>query len=147
MGFRFYKTCVVEWMSYYHGVTPKPNFLTPWRQQVQMFIINGHQKVMMEMSAELKMVTTEIHLPGDILYSQGIGKDRVEYFVKKNFLLELYREGKISIGKMADLLEMNLVEMLGIMKDLNVPLNYGVAELEEDIETADRLGLFDEDRQ
>ena len=102
---------------------------------------------MMEMSAELKMVTTEIHLPGDILYSQGIGKDRVEYFVKKNFLLELYREGKISLGKMADLLEMNLVEMLGIMKDLDVPLNYGVAELEEDIETADRLGLFDEDRQ
>ena len=102
---------------------------------------------MMEMGAELKMITTEIHLLGDILYSQGIGKDRVKYFVKKNFLLELYREGKISLGKMADLLEMNLVEMLGIMKDLDVPLNYGVAELEEDIETADRLGLFDEDRQ
>ena len=105
------------------------------------------KQVMMEMGAELKMVTTEIHLPSDILYSQGIGKDRVEYFVKKNFLLELYREGKISVGKMADLLEMNLVEMLGIMKDLNVPLNYGVAELEEDIETANRLGLFDEDSQ
>ena len=105
------------------------------------------KEVMIEMSAELKMVTTEIHLPSDILYSQGIGKDRVEYFVKKNFLMELYREGKISIGKMANLLEMNLVEMLGIMKDSNVPLNYGVAELEEDIETANRLGLFDEDSQ
>ncbi len=102
---------------------------------------------MIEMSAELKMITTEIHLPSDILYSQGIGKDRVEYFVKKNFLLELYREGKVSLGKMADMLEMNLVEMLGIMKDSNVPLNYGVAELEEDIETAKRLGLFNEDRQ
>ncbi len=105
------------------------------------------KEVMIEMSAELKMVTTEIHLPSDILYSQGIGKDRVEYFVKKNFLLELYREGKGSLGKMADLLEMNLVEMLGIMKDSNVPLNYGVAELDEDIETAKRLGLFHEDRQ
>ena len=105
------------------------------------------KQVVIEMSAELKMVTTEIHLPSDILYSQGIGKDRVEYFVKKNFLMELYREGKISIGKMANLLEMNLVEMLGIMKDSNVPLNYGVAELEEDIETANKLGLFDEDRQ
>ena len=105
------------------------------------------KEVMIEMSAELKMVTTEIHLPSDILYSQGIGKDRVEYFVKKNFLLELYREGKVSLGKMADMLEMNLVEMLGIMKDSNVPLNYGVAELEEDIETAKRLGLFNEDRQ
>ena len=105
------------------------------------------KEVMIEMSAELKMVTTEIHLPSDILYSQGIGKDRVEYFVKKNFLLELYREGKVSLGKMADMLEMNLVEMLGIMKDSNVPLNYGVAELEEDIETAKHLGLFNEDRQ
>ena len=43
------------------------------------------------------------------------------------------------------MMEMNLVEMLGIMKDSNVPLNYSVAELEEDIETANRLGLFDED--
>lgn len=101
----------------------------------------------MVMSAEMKMVTTEIHLPGDILYSQGIEKDRVEYFVKKNFLLELYREGKISLGKIADLLEMNLVEMLGIMKDSNIPLNYGVAELEDDIETANRLGLLDENSQ
>ncbi len=32
--------------------------------------------------------------------------------------------------------------MRGIVKDLNVPLNYGVAELEEDMETANRLGLF-----
>ena len=73
------------------------------------------------MSAELKMITTEIHLPRDILYLQGIGKDHVEYFVKKNFLLELYRERKISLGKMAQLLEMNQVGMLGIMKDSNVP--------------------------
>jgi len=102
---------------------------------------------MINMDVELKMITTEIHLPSDMLYSQGIGKDRVEYFVKKNFLLELYREGKISLGKMAGLLEMNLVEMLGIMKDSNVPLNYGIAELEEDIETAKRIGLLDEDSQ
>lgn len=105
------------------------------------------KQIMVKMGAELKMITTEIHLPSDILYSQGIGKDRVEYFVKKNFLMELYREGKISLGKMAELLEMNLVEMLGIMKDSNIPLNYGVAELEEDIETAKRLGLLDEDSQ
>jgi predicted HTH domain antitoxin len=101
----------------------------------------------MNMDADLKMITTEIHLPSDILYSQGIGKDRVEYFVKKNFLLELYREGKISLGKMAELLDMNLVEMLGILKDSNIPLNYGVTDLEEDIKTAKRLGLLDEDSQ
>ncbi|HIH86633.1 MAG TPA: UPF0175 family protein [Methanosarcinales archaeon] len=105
------------------------------------------KQIMVKMGAELKTITTEIHLPSDILYSQGIGKDRAEYFVKKNFLLELYREGKISLGKMAELLEMNPFEMLGIMKDSSVPLNYGVTELKEDIDTANSLGLLDEDSQ
>jgi hypothetical protein len=28
------------------------------------------------------------------------------------------------------------------MKDSNIPLNYGVSELEEDMETAKRLGML-----
>ena len=40
---------------------------------------------------------------------------------------------------------MNFVEMMAIMKDSNVPLNYGVAELEEDIETAKRLVFISKD--
>ncbi|MEA1945134.1 MAG: UPF0175 family protein [Euryarchaeota archaeon] len=94
------------------------------------------------MSTEMKTVKTEIELPIDILYSQGVYKNRAEYFVKKNFLLELYREGKISLGRMAALLGMNRVEMLGVMKDSNIPLNYDVSELEEDMETAKRLGML-----
>jgi len=86
-------------------------------------------------------IKTEIQLPVDILYALGIDKTRIEYFVKKNFLLELYREGRISLGRMAALLEVSLTEMLGIMKDSKIPLNYGVSELDEDIEMAKRLGL------
>ncbi len=102
---------------------------------------------MVRMTTELKMVKTEIQLPGDILYSQGIDKERMGYFVIKNFLLELYREGKISLGRMATLLGANRIEMLGIMKDLNVPLNYGLTELEEDIKTAKKLGIINESSQ
>jgi len=96
----------------------------------------------MAMSAEVTMIKTEIELPGDILYSQGVYENRAEYFVKKNFLLELYREDKISLGRMAALLGMNRMEMLGVMKDSDIPLNYGVHELEEDMETAKRLGML-----
>ena len=92
-------------------------------------------------------IKTEIQLPVDILYALGIDKTRIEYFVKKNFLLELYREGRISLGRMAALLEVSLTEMLGIMKDSKIPLNYGVSELDEDIETAKRLGILNESRQ
>ncbi len=98
------------------------------------------------MTVAVKTIKTEIQLPIDILYALGIDKTRIEYFVKKNFLLELYREGRISLGRMAALLEVSRTEMLGIMKDSKIPLNYGVSELDEDIETAKRLGL-NEDSQ
>ncbi len=99
------------------------------------------------MTVTAKTIKTEIQLPADILYSLGIDKTHIEYFVKKNFLLELYREGRISLGRMASLLEVSRTEMLGIMKDSNIPLNYGVSELDEDIETAKRLGILNESSQ
>ena len=99
------------------------------------------------MTVAAKTIKTEIQLPVDILYSLGIDKNRIEYFVKKNFLLELYREGRISLGRMAALLEVNRTEMLGIMKDSKIPLNYGVSELDEDIETANRMGILNESSQ
>ncbi len=37
---------------------------------------------------------------------------------------------------------MNRVEMLGVMKDLDIPLNYGIQELEEGVETAKSLGML-----
>lgn len=99
------------------------------------------------MTVAAKTIKTEIQLPVDILYSLGIDKTHMEYFVKKNFLLELYREGRISFGRMASLLGISGTEMLGIMKDSKIPLNYGVSELDEDIETAKRLGILNESSQ
>ncbi len=99
------------------------------------------------MTVDAKMIKTEIQLPVDFLYFLGIDKPRIEYFVKKNFLLELYREGRISLGRMAALLEVSRTEMLGIMKDSKIPLNYGVSELDEDIETAKRMGILNESGQ
>ena len=73
-----------------------------WRLKdpgMQMLIIKELKLVIMTVAA--KTIKTEIQLPVDILYSLGIDKTRIEYFVKRNFLLELYREGRISLAKMA----------------------------------------------
>ncbi len=99
---------------------------------------------MVSMASEIKTLKTEIQLPSDILYSLGIDKAHLEYFIKKNFLLELYREGRISLGRMAALLGLSKIEMLGVLKDLKIPLNYGASELDEDIETAKKLGILNE---
>ena len=40
------------------------------------------------------------------------------------------------------MLWMNRMELLGVMKDSDIPLNYGIQELEEDMETAKRLGML-----
>jgi predicted HTH domain antitoxin len=63
------------------------------------------------------------------------------------YLLELYREGRISLGKMAALLGVSRTEMMGIIKDSKISLNYGVSELDEDIETAKRMGILNEGSQ
>jgi len=99
---------------------------------------------MVAMALEIRTIKAEIQLPSDILYSLSINKANLDYFIKKNFLLELYREGRISLGRMASLLGLNSMEMLGILKDLKIPLNYGISELDEDIETAKRLGILNE---
>lgn len=102
---------------------------------------------MKAMASEIKTVKAEIQLPTDILYSLGIDKAHLEYFIKKNFLLELYREGRLSLGRMAALLGLSKIEMLGVMKDSHIPLNYGASELDEDMETAKKLGILNESSQ
>lgn len=122
-----------------------PFFKEEKRIYANTYKLNEPELVIMTVTS--KTIKTEIQLPADILYSLGIDKTRIEYFVKKNFLLELYREGRISLGRMAALLEVSKTEMLGIMKDSKIPLNYGVSELDEDIETAKRLGILNEGSQ
>ncbi len=52
-------------------------------------MMNCTQMNITAMSAEVKTIRTEIELPSDILYSQGVYENHAEYFVKKNFLREL----------------------------------------------------------
>ncbi|MEA1869853.1 MAG: UPF0175 family protein [Euryarchaeota archaeon] len=79
-------------------------------------MMNRAQTNLLTMLTGVKTIKTEIELPGDILYSQGVYKNRIGYFVRKNFLLELYREGKISLGRMAALLGMTRREIRKVMK-------------------------------
>ena len=53
--------------------------------------------------------------------------------------LELYREGRISLGKAAELAGLSLREFLYELRSRRVPLNYDLDELEEDMETVRML--------
>ena len=56
--------------------------------------------------------------------------------------LELYREGRVSLGSAAELCHLPIERFMEFSCRHNVPLHFGVADLEEDRRTLERLGLL-----
>lgn len=54
-------------------------------------------------------------------------------------LIEAYREGLISRGKIGELLGMGFHEREAFLKERDVPYNYGVEEFEQDLRTMGEL--------
>ena len=97
------------------------------------------------------MVTTSVRLPKEIVEEierlskeEGIDKGTLirkliaeslrEYKIKR--ALELYREGKISLWKAAEIAEITYREALEELKKRNIPFKYDLEDLEADIEWA-----------
>lgn len=49
--------------------------------------------------------------------------------------MELYREGLVSIGKAAEITGLPRSEMMDLLNEKRVPINYTVEDLEEDMKT------------
>jgi len=92
----------------------------------------------------METITTKIELPRDVLVLFKTRKEDLSYLVKKSFALEQYREGRLSLGKTAELLSMSTEELMGVLKDHKIPLNYDVEEFEKDIKTLRKLDLLQE---
>ena len=99
----------------------------------------------------MKMVTTSVRLPKEIVEEieklsreEGIDKGTLirkliaeslrEYKIKK--ALELYREGKVSLWKAAELAGISYREALEELKKRNIPFRYDLKDLEIDISWA-----------
>jgi predicted HTH domain antitoxin len=64
------------------------------------------------------------------LLDQALAKRRIDEAVNA------YRNGKVTMWRAAEMAGVSLREMMNIMKDLRVELNYTVEDLERDIEYA-----------
>ncbi len=84
-------------------------------------------------------VETKIELPKSILNICKTDRNGLSETVTKSFIIELYREGMISLGKAADILGLDKKEMMALLKERNIPLNYDSDELEKDRETWESL--------
>lgn len=99
----------------------------------------------------MKMVTTSVRLPKEIVEEidrlskeEGIDKGTLirkliaeslrEYKIKR--ALELYREGKVSLWKAAEIAGITYREALEELKKRNIPFKYDLEDLEVDISWA-----------
>ncbi len=102
----------------------------------------------------MKMKTTSVRLPEEIIEEieriskeEGVDKGTLlrklvteslkEYKIKK--ALELYREGKISLWKAAEIAGITYREALEELRMRNIPFRYDVEDLRADVEWATEL--------
>lgn len=73
----------------------------------------------------------------DILKLSGMN----EHQLRRELALWLYSKGKLSLGRASQFAGMHKIEFMDFMAANNVPMNYSVADLEQDMKTIENLGL------
>jgi len=82
------------------------------------------------------MVLAEVDMPGSILALIKVKPDQLSLYIKRSLAVELYREGKLSLGKAAELAgAKSKWEMLLLLRERGVPLDYTAEDAKEDLQT------------
>ena len=80
-----------------------------------------------------------VTVPSDLARILKVDRDEVPKVVRLHLAIELYREGLVSLGKAAEIAGLSKWEMMEVLASKGIPLNYTRRDLEEDIETLERL--------
>jgi predicted HTH domain antitoxin len=81
----------------------------------------------------------QVTLPVELLEAAGVSKANPSRDATMLLALELYRENKISLGRAAQLGQTSVEAFMAFAGRHEVPMHYGLADLEEDRRTLDRL--------
>jgi predicted HTH domain antitoxin len=87
------------------------------------------------------METVEVKLPADLVQAAGLNPADPSAEASQLLALELYGEDKVSLGRAAELCRTPVEQFLDFAGRHNVPLHYGLDQLEEDRRMLGRLGL------
>jgi predicted HTH domain antitoxin len=87
------------------------------------------------------MQTVNVEIPKELVSAAGFDTDNLSAETVRLLALELHREDKVSLRRAAELCEMPVEQFMEFAAQRNVPLHYGVDELNEDRRTLEQLGL------
>ena len=87
------------------------------------------------------MTNVTVEIPEDILTLAGLPEGSASSRATQLLALELFREGRVSLGRAAELAGVGVEEFMEFSAHRQVSLHYSPADLAEDHATADRLQL------
>ena len=85
---------------------------------------------------EFKVMNITVSIPDKFMPPPSPGVD-FSREVLEAYAIESYRQERMSLGQVAELLELSISETHAFLKDHNVRLNYGPEDLERDSKTID----------
>lgn len=84
---------------------------------------------------QIETIKAVVEVPRYLSRILGLDERQLPNQIKESFLLDLYQNGKISLGKVADLLGKSRDEMIEVLKGHKMFMNYGIEEYEKDLRT------------
>jgi predicted HTH domain antitoxin len=87
-------------------------------------------------------IVVKLKLPADVvlaLQSSGLDREQIEIRARRDFAVQLFADGRLSLGKAAKLAEMNKYDfwMLLVEKDIS-PFHYTQEDFDADMEVMNR---------
>ena len=61
--------------------------------------------------------------------------------IRRELAVHLYARGKLSVGKARELAEMDVAAFQCLLGSREIPVNYGLEDFQDDLETIKRLAL------
>ncbi len=88
----------------------------------------------------METVTITLSLPKSVLAAAGVREQELDRFVREAIAVELYRQGRLSLGKATELAGFaTKQEMLTVLAKHDVWLDYTAHDAVDDLETLDRV--------
>lgn len=87
------------------------------------------------------MQTVSVEIPTELVLAAGLDTGNLAAETARLLALGFYREDKVSLGRASELCQMPVEQFMEFAAQHDVPLHYGVDELEEDRRTLERLGM------
>jgi predicted HTH domain antitoxin len=88
-----------------------------------------------------RMANVTVEIPEEVFELAGMPEGTTSGRTTKLLALELYREGRVSLGRAAELAGVGIEEFMEFSAHRQVPLHYTADDLAEDRATAGRLKL------